>query len=111
MKTIKQWLHLLPEPHKQAALENLVESQGNEQYPTVYDALENAFSWQNSLEGYSYWKNIYHVLKDDFVGKLKVKADEYMVKKHLKSTEIQGFDGLVSINDLLVDFVKEVVHA
>lgn len=59
MKTIREWLELLPEPYKGQALTH---SSGKESLDleenTLFDALASAFIWNESAEGEEYWRTV-----------------------------------------------------
>lgn len=59
MKSIREWLELLPEPYKGQALTN---SGGKESLDleenTLFDALASAFIWNESAEGEEYWRTL-----------------------------------------------------
>jgi hypothetical protein len=59
MKTIKEWLESLPEPHRKQALANCHKiEQRKAQYSNPILALKDAFSWTNSPQGYEYWEGV-----------------------------------------------------
>lgn len=59
MKTIREWLELLPEPYKGQALEN-ADSPDTLYLVTgdVAEAISAAFVWEHTPEGYAYWAEL-----------------------------------------------------
>lgn len=60
-KTIKEWLEELPEPYRTQALKNTKKLD----YVTgsLERALNCAFDWDSSKEGYNYWGRIFLKIK------------------------------------------------
>jgi hypothetical protein len=58
MKTIKEWLEELPEPYRSQALENTGDSDGEMEVKSLVTALECAFLWISSSQGYHYWSQL-----------------------------------------------------
>jgi len=58
-KTIEQWLQQLPEPARSQALTNMWWEDRNSRYPSLEQALPQAFNWSRSPEKYKYWHNIH----------------------------------------------------
>ena len=72
IKTIKQWLEELPEPYRTQALENYQDFFYQDEEPINYisDAINWAFRWESSKEGYDYWFNFWEKLsKNNLVDK------------------------------------------
>lgn len=57
MKTIKEWLHELPEPYRIRALHNVKESFELLEITedSLIEALSGAFVWSTTKEGYEFW--------------------------------------------------------
>lgn len=58
MKTVKEWLETLPEPHRSQALENAIKhplAGLNAEFSTLKGALASAFVWAYTTEGGYYW--------------------------------------------------------
>lgn len=58
MKTIEQHLQELPEPVRDQALKNMWWEDKHNKYATQVQALQQAFNWSKSPEGYWYWYNV-----------------------------------------------------
>lgn len=59
MKTIREWLELLPEPYEGQALTNSVGKESLDlEENTLFDALVSAFIWNESAEGEEYWRTL-----------------------------------------------------
>lgn len=63
MKIIKEWLSEINEPYKSQALNNLT-NESIIKHESFSSALQCAFIWKDSPEGYDYWKRIFNVTKD-----------------------------------------------
>lgn len=63
MKIIKEWLSEINEPYKSQALNNLT-NESIIKHESFSSALQCAFIWKDSKEGYNYWKRIFNVTKD-----------------------------------------------
>ena len=63
MKIIKDWLSEINEPYKSQALNNLT-NESIIKHESFSSALQCAFIWKDSKEGYDYWKRIFNVTKD-----------------------------------------------
>ena len=63
MKKIKEWLSEINEPYKSQALNNLT-NESIIKHESFSSALQCAFIWKDSKEGYDYWKRIFNVTKD-----------------------------------------------
>ena len=65
-KTIREHLNDLPEPYRTEALENLTESiDGRFDIPNSEDkadALQGAFVWASTPQGFEYWEKFYETL-------------------------------------------------
>lgn len=59
MKTIEQWLELLPEPARSQALKNMWWEDKDTPQPTLPRALRQAFNWSRSPERYHYWNEVF----------------------------------------------------
>lgn len=67
MKTMRQWLQLLPEPFRTQALTNAEHYNGDPywilidelKYENQADALYSAFPFTNAPEGYDYWERVW----------------------------------------------------
>lgn len=64
MKTIKQWLELIPDQKTRASAIHQAEVLGlcstlNVESKCFSDALKHAFAWGNSYEGYDFWDDIF----------------------------------------------------
>lgn len=57
-KTIEEWLRELPEPHATKALLNMWWEDKNTKYLSDTKALQQAFNWSRSPEGYWYWFDV-----------------------------------------------------
>jgi len=62
MKTIKEHLQDLPHPARVFALENMWWEDAENKYETRAQALDMAFNWSRSPQGYKYWHNIHAAL-------------------------------------------------
>ena len=66
MKTIREHLENLPEPHRSQALANL-QRQDPESASALYliesEAVNMAFWWVDTPEGAEYWRDLYNQLK------------------------------------------------
>lgn len=62
LKTVRQWLEELPEPHKPKALDNLNECADFKECACIQGALMHAFIWRESPEGLDYWSDVYKSL-------------------------------------------------
>jgi len=67
MKTIRQWLQLLPEPFRSQAMRN-AERYHSDRYWVLIDEIKfdnqaaglfSAFSFSKSPEGYEYWERVW----------------------------------------------------
>jgi len=58
MKTVKEWLEELPEPYRSQALKNTRDSDGKLEVKSLVTALECAFLWMLSPQGYHYWSEL-----------------------------------------------------
>ena len=62
MKTIIEWYSLLPEPLKSQAFENAMSQQQVDIFtriePTMFDAINIAFTWDNTIQRSDYWLRI-----------------------------------------------------
>jgi len=62
MKTIIEWYSLLPEPLKSQAFENAMSQQQVDIFtriePTMFDAINIAFTWDNTYQRSDYWLRI-----------------------------------------------------
>src|ERR1700712_3743914 len=66
MKTIKEWLEILPEPQKTKAFANINNSNFtllNSKSSSLTQALMAAFIWSRSNEGEAYWVKISEKIK------------------------------------------------
>ena len=63
MKKIKEWLSEINEPYKSQALNNLT-NESIIKHESFSSALQCAFIWKDSKEGYNYWKRIFNATKD-----------------------------------------------
>lgn len=62
MKTIKEWLSELPEPHKTEAIEEaerLSPDTLNHITLSLSDTILKMFLWVDSKQGTEYWDNVY----------------------------------------------------
>ncbi len=63
-KTIKEWLEELPEPYRTQALLNIENrSRKNLIMSSLKNALNFAFDWDNSKEGFDYWAKLFLKIK------------------------------------------------
>jgi hypothetical protein len=62
MKTIKEHLQDLPEPHRHQALSAAWWEDLNTKQPDIKKALYQAFNWSKSPQGYRYWKDLHDKL-------------------------------------------------
>jgi len=60
MKTIKEWLEQLPEPYRKQALQNLDPAETHTLREDMSSALDIAFLWKPSPEGWRYWEELAH---------------------------------------------------
>jgi len=63
MKTIHEWIQLLPEPYKtqaNIALMNVPYAESNTLVKNLNSALLQGFIWAASEQGLEYWSNFYH---------------------------------------------------
>ena len=60
--TIAGWLNTLPEPYRTQALENMDEDGGDCEADNAVQAVNRAFWWGSSPEGYDYWNNFHQTL-------------------------------------------------
>lgn len=58
MKTVKQWLEELQEPYRTKALNNLVSMWADYEVESMYDAIQEAFFWSRTDEGFNYWNDL-----------------------------------------------------
>lgn len=59
MKTIREWLSELPEPYKGQALANMDPLEAEKEREDITSALDLAFVWAKSPEGWGYWHAYY----------------------------------------------------
>lgn len=62
MKTMREHLEGLPEPYRSQALANMelmAPEDAGKAYPSLIVALNYAFWWSSSSEGYDYWFALY----------------------------------------------------
>ena len=70
-KTIEQWFQELPEPYKTLAITNAAKqstlnfNKEDVNCNKLSDAIAIGFLWQETLEGESYWEEVYDTLKAD----------------------------------------------
>jgi hypothetical protein len=67
LKTIREWLGDLPEPHRAKALKNLdtiPDSWPDKYVENMELALIEAFCWECSPEGDGYWEAVYQNLDE-----------------------------------------------
>ena len=57
-KTIKEWLETLPEPYRSEAIANMPDTAKDHLECCLGDAIEGAFTWAESKQGYGYWLDI-----------------------------------------------------
>lgn len=57
-KTIKEWLNTLKEPYKSKALRQTNSYTSKETTNCISSALYKAFDWNDSQEGWEYWKDL-----------------------------------------------------
>lgn len=62
MKKIKEWLSEINEPYKSQALNNLT-NESIIKHESFSSALQCAFIWKDSNEGYKYWSKIFNLSK------------------------------------------------
>ena len=59
MKTYKELLSQLAEPHRKKALANLAPWNAEKKAVSVSDAILEAFEWKTSPEGGNYWDDVW----------------------------------------------------
>lgn len=64
MKTVKEWLNDLEQPYKRQALNNLLYIKAGLRVSNICSALDFAFDWESSLEGFEYWQDLYLKLEE-----------------------------------------------
>lgn len=74
MKTIEEWLNELPEPERALALFNLNPKKQQIKTDDLSIALDHAFDWDGTPEGYHYWDEIYERVKLDGVQQTEIEA-------------------------------------
>lgn len=62
MKTIKEWLEELPEPYRTQALENSDIIHNNNKSDSLPSALDMAFNWPQTNQGWEYWHKLFSEL-------------------------------------------------
>jgi hypothetical protein len=63
MKTIREWLNELPEDVRDKAIANTEENVlAIKFYTNLADALNGAFIWEESQQGFDYWNEIHDTL-------------------------------------------------
>jgi len=63
MKTIREWLEMLPEPYKSAAIKNAEEDDEDRldcYVDTLSEAITQGFIWEMTLEGQDYWSELHY---------------------------------------------------
>lgn len=56
--TITGWLETLPEPHRSRAILNITKGLDQSENRSLVDALNGAFVWERTPEGFVYWSSI-----------------------------------------------------
>lgn len=68
MKTIKEWLNLLPEEIKQEAINETIKLNCKirlkSKEPSLEEALLGMFTWDKSTRGNFYWRDVYVKVRD-----------------------------------------------
>lgn len=64
MKTIEEWLEMLPEPYSSEALENRRATQTYILYDSEVCALQGAFDWHKTPQGWKYWVDLCQKLEN-----------------------------------------------
>jgi len=59
-KTIKEWLMELPDGYREMALENMYEENKSIVVRNMEDAINRAFTWEESQEGDVFWLAVYN---------------------------------------------------
>lgn len=84
MKTVKEWLELLPEPYRSKALRNAKQCPWSSIHAKTYSAaraLLDAFDWEESPEKHEHWFKLY----DDLMNK-KISLDAGQPEESTKQT-------------------------
>lgn len=59
MKTIREWYEDLPKESRDKALKNTPKDTLDDKEASLSEALEGAFFWRSSPEGFDYWETLY----------------------------------------------------
>lgn len=59
-KTVKEWLELLDEPYRTKALERCNKNCLHYKESNMYLAIAGAFMWEDTEEGFEYWRMVAH---------------------------------------------------
>jgi hypothetical protein len=59
-KTVKEWLMELPDGYRERALENMYEENKSIVVRNMEDAINRAFTWEESQEGDVFWLAVYN---------------------------------------------------
>jgi hypothetical protein len=76
-KTIKEWIETLPEQHRARALRNTPDANLNIRLPSLSLAIDHAFLWDKTPEGYAYWTAIH---TDNYDAKPPAPIEEFTVE-------------------------------
>jgi len=65
--TIVEWLNLLDEPYKSQSILKLREDRRTRMVSTMSDAINQAFTWSESIQGRDYWSDLFNdfLLKEE----------------------------------------------
>ena len=63
-KTVKQWLQELPDGYRERALNNMNPEKADQKFPSLTLAVFNAFNWVTTLEGGSFWNQVWDQLTE-----------------------------------------------
>jgi hypothetical protein len=88
MKTIKEWLETLPEPYRSQALKNGIDM-GKER-SSLFKAINSAFVWSNSKEGFDYWRMVANIDPDKLIPK---KSNRELAEMIWNELMVPGNDG------------------
>jgi hypothetical protein len=58
-KTVKEWLEKLPDGYRERALANLMDAKANNHAISIAGAIDLAFNWGDTNEGFEFWKGIH----------------------------------------------------
>lgn len=107
MKTIKQWLETLPEPYRGQALANLEKEESDHIVSSDCEAVNWAFNWGESPEGFEHWYAVYRHLKHgDPLPVLAVDDTQTVLSEVIKNLQDKGDEWNANILTSLAERLK-----